>query len=73
MRHVPVTPVQEADPTGAGDIFAAAFFIRLHRNNGDPWDAARFANGIAAATVKAVGLDAKTAAIDGFTAKKQSF
>jgi sugar/nucleoside kinase (ribokinase family) len=72
MRHVPVAPVQEADPTGAGDIFAAAFLIRLHRNNGDPWDAARFANGIAAATVKAVGLEAKIDAIDEFMAKQQS-
>ena len=32
MRHVPVTPVQEADPTGAGDIFAAAFLIRSKRS-----------------------------------------
>jgi len=72
MRNVPVTPVQEADPTGAGDIFAAAFLTRLYRNNCDPWEAARFANNIAAATVRSIGLDAKIAAIDEFMARQQS-
>jgi sugar/nucleoside kinase (ribokinase family) len=49
-RHVPVTPVPEIDPTGAGDIFAAAFFVRL-RQSGDPWAAAHFANCVAALSV----------------------
>lgn len=62
-RDIPVTPVQETDPTGAGDIFAAAFLIRLYRNTGDPWDAARFANSVASETVKEIGLDAKVASI----------
>jgi sugar/nucleoside kinase (ribokinase family) len=53
-RHVPVTPMPEVDPTGAGDIFAAAFFVRL-REGDDPWSAAAFANCVAALSVKRVG------------------
>ena len=48
-------PVHEVDPTGAGDIFAAAFFVTLWRF-GDPWTAARFANCIAAGSVTREGL-----------------
>ena len=47
--------VHEIDPTGAGDIFAAAFFIRLI-NTRDPWEAARFANRMAAISVTRPGL-----------------
>jgi sugar/nucleoside kinase (ribokinase family) len=43
------------DPTGAGDIFAAAFFVALQRV-GDAWTAARFANCIAARSVTRAGL-----------------
>ncbi len=46
----------EVDPTGAGDIFAAAFFIRLNATR-DPWEAARFATNLAAYSVQRVGLD----------------
>lgn len=53
-RHVPVTPMPEVDPTGAGDIFAAAFFVRLSQS-GDPWSSARFANCVAALSVQRVG------------------
>lgn len=48
--------VHEVDPTGAGDIFAAAFFIRLF-NTRDPWEAARFAAILASYSVTRVGLD----------------
>lgn len=54
-RHSPAPSVNEVDPTGAGDIFAAAFFVWLQRS-GDPWAAARFANCVAAQSVKRVGL-----------------
>ena len=47
--------VEEVDATGAGDIFAAAFFTRLH-NTRDPWEAARFATHLAAYSVTRVGL-----------------
>jgi sugar/nucleoside kinase (ribokinase family) len=47
--------VKEVDATGAGDIFAAAFFVRLHQTR-DPWEAARFATNLAAYSVTRVGL-----------------
>lgn len=47
--------VEEVDATGAGDVFAAAFFVRL-LNTRDPWEAARFANQVAAISVKRAGL-----------------
>jgi len=47
--------VQEVDATGAGDIFATAFFVRLF-NTRDPWEAARFATLIASNSVTRIGL-----------------
>jgi sugar/nucleoside kinase (ribokinase family) len=46
----------EIDATGAGDIFAAAFFIRLFTTR-DPWEAARFATLLASHSVTRLGLD----------------
>jgi len=43
VHHLGTRPAREVDPTGAGDVFAAAFFIRLHET-GDAVEAARFAN-----------------------------
>lgn len=40
----------EVDSVGAGDIFAASFFIRYHQTR-DPWEAARVATQIAARSV----------------------
>ena len=54
-RHFPAPPVHEVGPTGAGDVFAAAFFVWLQRE-GDPWIAARFANCVAAGSVTRTGL-----------------
>jgi sugar/nucleoside kinase (ribokinase family) len=65
-RQIPAPEVAEVEPTGAGDIFAAAFFIRLHQTAGDAWEAARYANKIAAQSVTAVGLEAKIARIKQF-------
>jgi hypothetical protein len=48
--------VIEVDATGAGDIFAAAFFYRLY-NTRDPWEAARFANHLAAYSVTRPGFE----------------
>jgi len=48
--------VTEVDATGAGDVFAAAFFIRL-LNTKDPWEAARFATLLASYSVTRVGLE----------------
>jgi sugar/nucleoside kinase (ribokinase family) len=47
--------MEEVDGTGAGDIFAAAFFVRLYHTR-DPWEAARFATQLAARSVARVGL-----------------
>jgi sugar/nucleoside kinase (ribokinase family) len=47
--------VAEIDPTGSGDIFAAGFLVRLHQTK-DPWEAARFANVLASASVTRRGI-----------------
>ncbi len=54
--HIESPIVQEADPTGAGDIFAAAFFIHLQRH-GDVRRAGRFAALLASDSVTRRGLD----------------
>ena len=55
-RRVRARQFAEVDATGAGDIFAAAFFIRLFTTR-DPWEAARFATLIASHSVTRIGLD----------------
>lgn len=57
VRRFRPPEVEEVDSTGAGDIFATAFFIRLFTTR-DPWEAARFATIIAAQSVSRHGLDA---------------
>ncbi len=54
---IPAPPAHEVDATGAGDIFAAAFFIRLYHTR-DPLAAARFAARVAARSVERRGLAA---------------
>lgn len=56
VRHFATPEVQEVDPTGAGDVFAAAFFSRLYSTR-DPWEAARFATRLAAYSVTRAGLE----------------
>ncbi|MCA9976313.1 MAG: carbohydrate kinase family protein, partial [Anaerolineales bacterium] len=51
VRQISAPRVPEVEFTGAGDIFAAAFFIRLWQTDGNPWEAARFANQVAAESV----------------------
>lgn len=55
MTHIPVQPEIETDPTGAGDIFAAAFFIRYQQTL-DIVKAAQFANACASLSVRKVGM-----------------
>ena len=45
----------ELDPVGAGDVFSASFFIKLHQTN-NPWEAARFATLVAANSVTRKGI-----------------
>ncbi|NWJ47382.1 MAG: ribokinase [Chloroflexi bacterium] len=51
----PAYPAREVDPTGAGDVFAAAFFIKL-RETGSPPEAAHFANAAASINIERPGL-----------------
>lgn len=51
---MPPREAREVDPTGAGDVFAAAFLIRLQETD-DPVEAARFANAVASFSVEAPG------------------
>jgi sugar/nucleoside kinase (ribokinase family) len=62
-RQIPAPTVTEVDATGAGDVFAAAFLVRLWQTAGNPWEAARFANQLAAQSVTQRGLAAKIEAI----------
>lgn len=55
-RRFRAPAVKEVDATGAGDIFATAFFVRyLHTR--DPWEATRFATLLASHSVERIGLD----------------
>jgi sugar/nucleoside kinase (ribokinase family) len=54
--HLDAPQAHQVDPTGAGDVFAAAFFVGLLRRD-SPLAAARRAATIAARSVEAVGLD----------------
>jgi sugar/nucleoside kinase (ribokinase family) len=55
VRRFRSTAIKVVDPTGAGDIFAAAFFTRLHSTR-DPWEAARFATNLSSFSVTRTGL-----------------
>jgi hypothetical protein len=55
LRRFRAPKMRELDATGAGDIFASAFFIRLYASR-DPWEAARFATRLAAFSVTRAGL-----------------
>ncbi len=48
-------PAHEVDPTGAGDVFAAAFLVHYHRHS-DPRKAVDFANCVASLSIEHVGI-----------------
>lgn len=52
---IPALCVEAVDPTGAGDVFAAAFFSRLYVT-GEPLDSVRFAMRLASASVTRAGV-----------------
>jgi sugar/nucleoside kinase (ribokinase family) len=56
VRRFRSPEIKEVDATGAGDIFAAAFFYRLYTTR-DPWESARFATHLSALSVSRTGLD----------------
>jgi sugar/nucleoside kinase (ribokinase family) len=55
-RRFRAPQMNEVDSTGAGDIFAVAFFFRLFTTR-DPWEAGRFATQLAARSVLRIGLN----------------
>ena len=63
MRHeggwyeIPAYPAREVDPTGAGDVFAAAFLIRYFET-GDAFAASQFASCAASLMVEGTGAGA---------------
>lgn len=69
-QQISACPAVERDPTGAGDVFAAALLLRLHET-GDVLAAAAFASAAAACSVEGQGLAAlpdRTAVIGRLTA-----
>jgi sugar/nucleoside kinase (ribokinase family) len=54
-RRYRAPQTDEVDATGAGDIFATAFFAR-YASTLDPWEATRFATLLASRSVTRVGL-----------------
>jgi len=55
-RHFAAYPTTEVDPTGAGDVFAAAFLCHLYRH-ADPREAMNFANCAASFSIEQVGIE----------------
>ena len=55
VRHFSAPNVPVVDPTGAGDIFATAFFDRLETTH-SPWESTRRAIQIASRSITRVGL-----------------
>ncbi len=56
VKYFPTHQIVEIDPTGAGDIYAAAYLVRLKETD-DPYEAARFANRVATRSVEKRGLE----------------
>jgi sugar/nucleoside kinase (ribokinase family) len=56
-HQIDALPAVERDPTGAGDVFAAALLVRL-RETGDPLQAASFASAVAACAIEGPGARA---------------
>ena len=54
-EHFKAYPVHEVDPTGAGDVFAAAFLCHLYKHR-NPREAVNFANCVASFSIEHVGM-----------------
>ena len=54
-ERFPAYAAREVDPTGAGDVFAAAFLV-YYRRHGDPRKAVDFANCVASLSIEHVGI-----------------
>ena len=71
-RDFTTPEVDEIDSTGSGDIFAACFFFHLHQA-GNPWEAAHFANRLAATSVTRYGLESVPTAEEIETALRSEY
>ena len=52
---IPGVPVKVKSLTGAGDVFAAAFFMKASERNSSALEAGRFANAVAALSLRELG------------------
>jgi hypothetical protein len=68
-QAIPAPREREVDPTGAGDIFAAVFFLRL-KETGDPAEAGRLAVALASLSVTRAGLAGVPTAAEILEAKR---
>ncbi|MBI1801408.1 MAG: hypothetical protein HYR71_07240, partial [Chloroflexi bacterium] len=73
-RYFAARKVDLRDSTGAGDIFATAFFVSYYES-GDPYAAARFASVAASFSVEGLGIQAVPTrqAISGWLAANPDF
>jgi sugar/nucleoside kinase (ribokinase family) len=55
VERFPAYAAHEVDPTGAGDVFAAAFLVHYHRH-GDPRMAVDFANCVSSLSIEQLGI-----------------
>jgi sugar/nucleoside kinase (ribokinase family) len=67
VRDIPAPQTNVVESTGAGDIFAAAFFTRYYDTQ-DPWEAGRFANNLASNSVSRNGLSSTPTAGEIYSA-----
>ncbi|MQG21043.1 MAG: ribokinase [SAR202 cluster bacterium] len=54
-HEIPPTKVNSVDPTGAGDVYAASFLVRLYETR-DPLESAHFAACAAALSIEGIGV-----------------
>lgn len=75
--ELPGFPLKTLDLTGAGDVFAAAFFIRASDRDASAVTAGRFANAVAALSLRGIGpssvptLDEVTALLESNSDRNQ--
>lgn len=72
-RQIPAPRVEEVNPTGAGDIFAASFFVRLYQTKGNIRESAEFANRMAANSVAYEDMASKLEAIRRLQKRSKTF
>jgi sugar/nucleoside kinase (ribokinase family) len=55
LVDIPGVPVKVKSLTGAGDVFAAAFFMKASERNSSALEAGRYANAVAALSLRELG------------------